>query len=170
MELTKKEVKCKKTPSSVDWTVFIIGGVRGIWTLAWLLTTYSLSRGAPSASWVSLRIKEINIILPAYSSTPFHICQVVVSTGEKLSHYTTWFSNMIERKSDCEKWYIEEVIVKSITLERKSKKGEKRYWQKGSGVIVYRSRPPGQRKKAKIQRNLKKIEKRSWQASKDMLK
>ena len=35
------------------------GGVRGIWTLARLLTAYSLSRGAPSASWVSLRIKRI---------------------------------------------------------------------------------------------------------------
>ena len=35
------------------------GGVRGIWTLARLLTAYSLSRGAPSASWVSLRIKSI---------------------------------------------------------------------------------------------------------------
>ena len=30
-------------------------GERGIWTLAPLLTTYSLSRGAPSASWVFLQ-------------------------------------------------------------------------------------------------------------------
>ena len=32
-------------------------GERGIWTLAPLLTTYSLSRGAPSASWVFLQIQ-----------------------------------------------------------------------------------------------------------------
>ena len=31
-----------------------VSGERGIWTLAPLLTTYSLSRGAPSASWVFL--------------------------------------------------------------------------------------------------------------------
>ena len=31
-------------------------GERGIWTLAPLLTTYSLSRGAPSASWVFLQL------------------------------------------------------------------------------------------------------------------
>ena len=30
-------------------------GERGIWTLAPLLTTYSLSRGAPSATWVFLQ-------------------------------------------------------------------------------------------------------------------
>ena len=93
--------------------------MRGIWTLAWLLTTYSLSRGAPSASWVSLRIKETNITLPAYSSTPFHICQVVVSTGEKLSHYTTWISDikewlrgMIHWRSNCEEYYIGKKIEK----------------------------------------------------------
>ena len=38
---------------------FFLGGVRGIWTLARFLDAYSLSRGAPSASWVSLRIKDI---------------------------------------------------------------------------------------------------------------
>ena len=32
-------------------------GEGGIWTLAPLLTTYSLSRGAPSASWVLLQTK-----------------------------------------------------------------------------------------------------------------
>ena len=51
------------------------GGVRGIWTLAPLLTAYSLSRGAPSASWVSLRIKSNNIHLPKYSSTGDTFCQ-----------------------------------------------------------------------------------------------
>ena len=34
----------------------ILNGERGIWTLAPLLTTYSLSRGAPSASWVLLHM------------------------------------------------------------------------------------------------------------------
>ena len=33
-------------------------GEGGIWTLAPLLTTYSLSRGAPSAAWVLLQIAE----------------------------------------------------------------------------------------------------------------
>ena len=53
------------------------GGVRGIWTLARLLTAYSLSRGAPSASWVSLRIKSLYFhawvfyhIPPGLSSIP----------------------------------------------------------------------------------------------------
>ena len=36
----------------------ISNGERGIWTLAPLLTTYSLSRGAPSASWVFLQAKQ----------------------------------------------------------------------------------------------------------------
>jgi len=58
--------------------------------------------------------------LPAYSSTPFHICQVVVSTGEKLSHYTTWISDIKEWLRGMIHW---KAIVKSITLERKSKKG-----------------------------------------------
>ena len=35
-------------------------GERGIWTLAPLLTTYSLSRGAPSASWVLLQMQNKN--------------------------------------------------------------------------------------------------------------
>ena len=35
--------------------LFLRNGERGIWTLAPLLTTYSLSRGAPSASWVFLQ-------------------------------------------------------------------------------------------------------------------
>ena len=35
----------------------IPNGEGGIWTLAPLLTTYSLSRGAPSASWVLLQTK-----------------------------------------------------------------------------------------------------------------
>ena len=34
----------------------LCNGEGGIWTLAPLLTTYSLSRGAPSASWVFLQI------------------------------------------------------------------------------------------------------------------
>ena len=35
---------------------YIRNGEEGIWTLAPLLTTYSLSRRAPSASWVLLQI------------------------------------------------------------------------------------------------------------------
>ena len=35
--------------------IWYINGDGGIWTLAPLLTTYSLSRGAPSASWVHLQ-------------------------------------------------------------------------------------------------------------------
>ena len=41
----------------------VANGERGIWTLAPLLTTYSLSRGAPSASWVFL----LSLILTLYS-------------------------------------------------------------------------------------------------------
>ena len=67
----------KKSLLSVDKKDFFRGGVRGIWTLAWLLTTYSLSRGAPSASWVSLRINKYNIsLLPKYSSIGRFVCQV----------------------------------------------------------------------------------------------
>ena len=35
-----------------------LSGEEGIWTLAPLLTTYSLSRGAPSATWVLLQISR----------------------------------------------------------------------------------------------------------------
>ena len=45
---------------------FVISGERGIWTLAPLLTTYSLSRGAPSASWVFL----LSLISSVYSVVP----------------------------------------------------------------------------------------------------
>ena len=37
------------------WINLLCNGEGGIWTLAPLLTTYSLSRGAPSASWVLLQ-------------------------------------------------------------------------------------------------------------------
>ena len=41
----------------------LLNGEGGIWTLAPLLTTYSLSRGAPSAAWVLLQIaKYINLM------------------------------------------------------------------------------------------------------------
>ena len=40
----------------------IDGGERGIWTLATILSYYSLSRGAPSASWVFLRIHVLYFI------------------------------------------------------------------------------------------------------------
>ena len=42
------------TMSSICW-YFMVNGERGIWTLAPLLTIYSLSRGAPSATWVFLQ-------------------------------------------------------------------------------------------------------------------
>ena len=42
------------TMSSICW-YFMANGERGIWTLAPLLTIYSLSRGAPSATWVFLQ-------------------------------------------------------------------------------------------------------------------
>ena len=37
-------------------------GEGGIWTLAPLLTTYSLSRGAPSATWVLLQMPDRKIL------------------------------------------------------------------------------------------------------------
>ena len=46
------------------WYNSLCNGEGGIWTLAPLLTTYSLSRGAPSASWVLLQNKAdwINLL------------------------------------------------------------------------------------------------------------
>ena len=38
--------------------IMLLNGEGGIWTLAPLLTTYSLSRGAPSAAWVLLQIAK----------------------------------------------------------------------------------------------------------------
>ena len=43
-------------------------GEGGIWTLAPLLTTYSLSRGAPSATWVLLQLNKIKI----YNMVKYH--------------------------------------------------------------------------------------------------
>ena len=46
----------KRTILSITSVHFIfLSGERGIWTLAPVLPTYSLSRGAPSASWVFLQ-------------------------------------------------------------------------------------------------------------------
>ena len=51
--------KQEKTPFAlVDKRRFFYGGEEGIWTLARFLHAYSLSRGAPSASWVLLHVKE----------------------------------------------------------------------------------------------------------------
>ena len=47
----------KKNLQPPNWQLQT-SGEEGIWTLAPLLTTYSLSRRAPSASWVLLRIKN----------------------------------------------------------------------------------------------------------------
>ena len=49
-------------------------GERGIWTLAPLLTTYSLSRGAPSATWVFLQ-----------NACPWQFYKIVV-----LTHSLVW--------------------------------------------------------------------------------
>ena len=46
----------KKAQKKHSRNLYCANGERGIWTLAPLLTTYSLSRGAPSASWVFLQI------------------------------------------------------------------------------------------------------------------
>ena len=46
----------KKAQKKHSRNLYCVNGERGIWTLAPLLTTYSLSRGAPSASWVFLQI------------------------------------------------------------------------------------------------------------------
>ena len=46
---------CKYILHISHHTALQANGERGIWTLAPLLTTYSLSRGAPSASWVFLQ-------------------------------------------------------------------------------------------------------------------
>ena len=46
-------------------------GERGIWTLAPLLTTYSLSRGAPSTTWVLLHLVESHSFRnPIFNSVP----------------------------------------------------------------------------------------------------
>ena len=41
---------------NLAYFIQVTNGEGGIWTLAPLLTTYSLSRGAPSASWVLLQV------------------------------------------------------------------------------------------------------------------
>ena len=46
----------QKSAKKHSRNLYCVNGERGIWTLAPLLTTYSLSRGAPSASWVFLQI------------------------------------------------------------------------------------------------------------------
>ena len=49
-------MSAKKAQKKHSRNLYCANGERGIWTLAPLLTTYSLSRGAPSASWVFLQI------------------------------------------------------------------------------------------------------------------
>ena len=51
----------QKSAKKHSRNLYCVNGERGIWTLAPLLTTYSLSRGAPSATWVflqSARVKQ----------------------------------------------------------------------------------------------------------------
>ena len=51
--------KMKRTILSITSVHFIfLSGERGIWTLAPVLPTYSLSRGAPSTSWVLLQTDD----------------------------------------------------------------------------------------------------------------
>ena len=69
---------------------FCFGGVRGIWTLARLLTAYSLSRGAPSASWVSLRINKLFNWLRKYSSILYLLCQVQKQLIEEKKYPYSW--------------------------------------------------------------------------------
>ena len=46
-----------------------LNGEGGIWTLAPLLTTYSLSRGAPSAAWVLLHVHTLKRMRPNSTET-----------------------------------------------------------------------------------------------------
>ena len=55
--LTTVFVVCQQLFSSF-FESLLLNGEGGIWTLAPLLTTYSLSRGAPSAAWVLLQIAK----------------------------------------------------------------------------------------------------------------
>ena len=49
--------KCAENPCNVRVFGTKCGGEGGIWTLARFLHAYSLSRGAPSASWVLLHLR-----------------------------------------------------------------------------------------------------------------
>ena len=53
---------CVEPQKKAPCWVLLFGGERGIWTLATILSYYSLSRGAPSASWVFLRIHVLYFI------------------------------------------------------------------------------------------------------------
>ena len=57
------------------------GGEAGIWTLATIHSYYSLSRGAPSASWVLLHCRII-ISKPWYNITPFCVLSMILSTKQ----------------------------------------------------------------------------------------
>ena len=56
----------------------MLSGEGGIWTLAPLLTTYSLSRGAPSTTWVLLHLVESHSFRnPIFNSVPgTHLAQL----------------------------------------------------------------------------------------------
>ena len=54
-----------KKKSTPDGCAFLFGAEGGIWTPARLITAYSLSRGAPSASWVLLQAESMDIQLIA---------------------------------------------------------------------------------------------------------
>ena len=64
-------ITCSSVCQQLFWTSFdweIQNGEGGIWTLAPLLTTYSLSRGAPSATWVLLQLNKFKI----YNMVKYH--------------------------------------------------------------------------------------------------
>ena len=76
---------------STVWCNSLCNGEGGIWTLAPLLTTYSLSRGAPSASWVLLQADSIHI--SKYRITfRFHYSQ------KKIARYQKWFRAIITER------------------------------------------------------------------------
>ena len=76
------------------------GGVRGIWTLARFLDAYSLSRGAPSASWVSLRIQEQYAVHDYFGI---------------LTYYTLFVKDYFGSFS---KSFVSPLISKTLTFER----------------------------------------------------
>ena len=65
-------------------------GEEGIWTLAPLLTTYSLSRRAPSASWVLLQISKNKWLeRRRWDSNPRYLSVSLVFKTSSLNHSDT---------------------------------------------------------------------------------
>ena len=73
-----------------EFLFYKTNGETGIWTLAPLLTTYSLSRGAPSASWVFLQGLHINHIKRRrWDSNPRSLSGSPVCKTGSLNHSDT---------------------------------------------------------------------------------